>query len=458
MRRAVLILSVLLGACVPAAPIPEAATRIASAPDVVLPAMKTFPAPRIPPTQAANADLARDFLDLSFALESGRPLTTFTRFETPVRVRVTGPAGPAMRADLGRLLSRLRSEAGIDIAATDRRDAQITVQAVRRSDIRRHLPQAACFVVPNVSSLAEYARKRHAPEVSWSKLTERRRAAIFVPGDTSPQEARDCLHEELAQALGPLNDLYRLPDSVFNDDNVHNVLTGHDMTILRAYYDPALRSGMTRAEVAARLPGILARLNPAGEGVRPIGLADTPRDWAEAVQTALAPGASAEEKRRAARRGLRIAASFGPDDHRRGFSHYAMGRSLQRTEPAAATAHFEAADRIFAARTRTALHRAYVAPQLAAQALSAGRSEAALARIRPALEVAARHENAALLSTLMLLEAEALELSGRAAEARAVRLDSLGWARYGFGSDWAVQAKMRETATFTPAQGGVGRP
>jgi len=34
----------------------------------------------------------------------------------------------------------------------------------------------------------------------------------------SPQEVRDCLHEELAQALGPLNDLYRLPDSVFNDD------------------------------------------------------------------------------------------------------------------------------------------------------------------------------------------------------------------------------------------------
>ena len=28
---------------------------------------------------------------------------------------------------------------------------------------------------------------------------------VFVPADASPQELRDCLHEELAQALGPLN-------------------------------------------------------------------------------------------------------------------------------------------------------------------------------------------------------------------------------------------------------------
>ncbi|ETX14552.1 hypothetical protein OCH239_03040 [Roseivivax halodurans JCM 10272] len=453
-----MILSVLLGACVPTAPIPEAATRIATAPDAILPPMKTFAARRVPSGTTSNADLVRDFLDLSFTLESGRPLESFTRFETPVGVRLTGPAGAAMRSDLARLLSRLRDEAGIDIAATERRDAQITVQVVRRSDIRRHLPQAACFVVPNVSSLAEYADKRHAPDVSWSKLTERSRAAIFVPGDTSPQEARDCLHEELAQALGPLNDLYRLPESVFNDDNVHNVLTGHDMTILRAYYDPALRSGMTREKVGARLPGILARLNPAGEGVPPTGLADTPRDWTEAVQTALAPGPSAEEKRRAARRALHIAASLEPDDHRRGFSHYAMGRTLQRRAPDAARSHFEAADRIFATSARTALHRAYVAPHLAQDALSAGRTEAALAWIRPARVVAERHENAALLATLMLLEAEALELSGRAAEARAVRLDSLGWARYGFGSDWAVQAKTRDAASLTPAQGGVVRP
>ena len=44
----------------------------------------------------------------------------------------------------------------------------------------------------------------------------------------------------------------------------------------------------------------------------------------------------------------------------------------------------------------------------------------------------------------MLLRAEALDLMGSRADARAVRLDSLGWARYGFGTDWAARAKLRE--------------
>ena len=91
--------------------------------------------------------------------------------------------------------------------------------------------------------------------------------SLFIPSDASPQEIRDCLHEEFAQGLGPLNDLYRLPNSVFNDDNIHTILTDFDMMVLRATYAPELRSGMTRAEVAARLPAILRRINPAGEGV-----------------------------------------------------------------------------------------------------------------------------------------------------------------------------------------------
>jgi hypothetical protein len=64
--------------------------------------------------------------------------------------------------------------------------------------------------------------------------------------------------------------------------------------------------------------------------------------------------------------------------------------------------------------------------------------------------VARRHRNAALLSTLLMLRAEALALEGRMGEARAARLDSLGWARYGFGADWAVRAKLREIAALSP--------
>ena len=241
-------------------------SRAVEAIDDDLPPMRVFAAPQPTVFGISNSDLARDFVDLSFLLESGRPLPVFTRFEGPISVRVTGNPPPTMASDLNRLLFRLRNEAGIDIRQTSEADANITIEAVSRAEIRAALPQAACFVVPNITRLSEFRLARRSPRTDWARLTTRERMAIFLPNDASPQEVRDCLHEELAQAIGPLNDLYRLPDSVFNDDNLHTVLTGFDMMMLKAYYSPELRSGMTRGQVSQALPHILNRINPAGNG------------------------------------------------------------------------------------------------------------------------------------------------------------------------------------------------
>lgn len=450
-RRLLLPLYLMLGACMPVSQ-SDTPTRSATAVDTGLPPMKVFSVPRPSAPVASNSDMARDFLDLAFTLESGRTLSSFTRFEGPITVRVAGSPPPSLGPDLTRLLHRLRNEAGININLTNSGKANITIQAVTRADIRKHLPQAACFVVPNVSSLSEYSANRRTRRVSWSQMSKREQLAIFIPNDTSAQEVRDCLHEELAQALGPLNDLYRLPDSVFNDDNVHTVLTGYDMTILRTYYDPSLRNGMTRSQVADRLPAILARVNPRGQGKPAQRLNKTPRVWIYAVQTALGPGANPAQRRSAATEALQVAKAMGWRDHRLAFSHYAMGRLLQAVDPEAAQDHFVLSQRSFGQGPETALHRAYVASQLAAYAISAGRGEDALFLLTPHLDTAMRHENAALLATLMMLRAEALEMTGRTTEGRQVRLDSLGWARYGFGSDWAVRAKLREIGSLNPTR------
>ncbi|MFW2541816.1 DUF2927 domain-containing protein [Primorskyibacter sp. 2E107] len=454
-RRYLIPLYLMLGACMPVSP-NDTPTRAASSVESTLPAMKSFSVPHPTRPQASNSDIARDFLDLAFTLESGRGLQMLTRFEGPIRVRVTGEPPATLNSDLNRLLHRLRTEAGIDIARAEGGPSNVTIQAVSRAEIRDQLPTAACFVVPNVSSLKEYAAARRTSKVSWSKLRSRERLAIFVPNDSSPQEARDCLHEELAQALGPLNDLYRLPDSVFNDDNVHTVLTGFDMLILRAYYDPSLKNGMSRRDVADRLPAILARINPGGAGGTPQRVTKTPRVWIEAVQTALGPGAGPGERRAAATEALKVASAMGWTDHRRAFSHYAMGRLLQSIDPEAAQDQFVLAQRYFGNSEDTRLHRAYVASQLAAYAISANRPDDALYLISPHLGTAAQHENAALLATLMMLRAEALEMAGRVSEGRQVRLDSLGWARYGFGSDWAVRAKLREIGSLSPLRRSRG--
>ena len=50
---------------------------------------------------------------------------------------------------------------------------------------------------------------------------------------------------------------------------------------------------------------------------------------------------------------------------------------------------------------------------------------------------------------LLLDVTEALDLQGNTAQARAVRLDSLGWARYGFGSERAVPVRSSEIAALS---------
>ncbi|MEX0309795.1 MAG: DUF2927 domain-containing protein [Tateyamaria sp.] len=452
MRRFVLPLVLVLNACVPVTP-GDTPTRALSY-NSDLPPMKTFGAPRPDKPIKSNNDLALDFIELSFQLESGRELPVFTRFEGPISVAVTGQPPASLGTDLRRLMHRLRTEANIDIyEAAPGNPANITIQAVSRKEIRRALPHAACFVVPNIDKISDYKSNRRTPRTSWSGLRTRERLAIFLPNDASPQEVRDCLHEELAQAIGPLNDLYRLPDSVFNDDNVHTVLTGFDMLMLKAYYAPELRSGMSRGQVARALPGILARINPAGEHLPAKFATRTPRAWSQAVQTALGPGANDAQRREAATRALNIAQAMGWRDHRRAFAHYANGRLLLSSDPRAAQSHFRAADQFYAATPGANLHRAYVATQLAAYAISQGDGDRAIVLLAPHIDLAARNENAALLATLLLLRAEALDLQGRTAEARTVRLDSLGWARYGFGPDWAVRAKLREISSLSPLKG-----
>jgi len=446
MRSLLAMAAVSLASC---APLDSTATR-APALDSSLPAMQSFaPTPAQPPIRS-NAQIAQDFLDLAFMMESGRAVPMLTRYEGLITVRTTGTTSPSLERDLALLIQRLRREAGLNIETSAAPGANITIEALPSAVLQRAVPRAACFVVPNVSSWEEFNRLRRSPQLDWTTLPRRDRAAIFVPSDAAPQEIRDCLHEELAQALGPLNDLYRLPDSVFNDDNIHAVLTGFDMLILKTHYAPELRNGMSRAEVARRLPGVLARLNPAGERGGQGGTGGISRDWINAMQTALSPGDPPARRREAAARAVRLANTFGWSGAREGFAHYAYGRLMVGYDDARAQAAFMASAEAYAQSSTTRIHSAHVAVQLAAFEMRRGNGAGVLQLVEPAIPVARAHENAALMSTLMMFQAEALEMTGRFGEARAVRLDSLSWARYGFGSEANVRARQREIAGLRP--------
>lgn len=396
----------------------------------------------------SNAQIAADFMELSFQLESGTRLPVFTRFEGPITLRVTGRSAATLPGDLTRLLGRLRREAGIDIRqVAPSEPARITVELRSRAEIRRASGNAACFVVPEVGSWAEYRRQGGGP--AWSSLATRDRMAIFLPADAAPQLIRDCLHEELAQALGPVNDLYRLDDSILNDDNLKTVLTGFDMLILKATYDPALASGMRPSEVAARLPAILNRINPAGRGGALAVPATADPAWNRTLERALDGDLSVAQRLRAAERAVADARRRGWPDNRLAFALLEVGRLSMGSNPTRAMQALTEAGRYYGQDISTAEQAAEVAEQVAVLMLRAGRPEAALALIDRHAPAARRGQNAALLATLLMIKAAALDELGRPADAEATRTESLAWARYGLGDEDRIERQLAQIARLS---------
>ena len=449
--RGLLIILLFLGACNTS--VQNVPTTRRSLPTVELPPMKMF-ASASPKTSVSrsNIDIARDFLELSFELESGKNLERLTRFEGPIRVSISADAPKAMRIDLDTLLARLRREAKIDIArAKSSETANIVISLIPRETLQRAVPHAACFVVPRVASWSEFTKNRSSGKLDWTTLERRDLVSVFIPQDVSPQEHRDCMHEEIAQALGPVNDIYRLADSVFNDDNFHTILTPFDLLILRAYYSRSLRNGMTRGQVANQLPALLNSLNPRGTDIRPKQLSSAPRAWVNAIESALGPRGGDTRRVNAAKKALNIAQQNGWYDNRLGFNLFALGRLALGTDARVAVESFAQSYAVYSRLYgRDDIHTAHVGMQLAAFALSAGEPERAIALVNDSLQSVLRAQNATLLATLLMIKSQALEMTDQHAAAKAVRLDSLGWARYGFSSDREVRLRLDEIATLSP--------
>jgi len=226
------------------------------------------------------------------------------------------------------------------------------------------------------------------------------------------------------------------------------------MIILRAFYAPELHSGMTPTQVSARLPTILNRINPAGRYGAASAARPTPPAWKAAINAALSPRTGESRRLSAAKQAVAIARAEGWVDNRMGFSLFVLGRAALGVDgPLALTAFLQAGE-IYGARSDTRLHAAHVAVQMAAFSLSSGQPQAAIDLVNTHFGAAMAAENAGLLATLLMIKAEALEEQGKPEEAKIIRLDSLGWARYGFGSDQEVRRRLAEIAALSPDNRG----
>ncbi|MEM9048426.1 MAG: DUF2927 domain-containing protein [Pseudomonadota bacterium] len=385
------------------------------------------------PVVQANSDIARDFLRLVYFRESGLELPGLLRFEAPVRVALSGRGLSAYAADLDALIARMRREAGIDIARVGRvSEANILIAVAPRARLREVFPGAQCFVSPRKLSWQRFRAALGAGTLpGWDALEALTEAAIYIPDDASPQDVRDCLEEELAQTLGPANDLFELSQSVFNDDNVHNRLTRFDMLVLRLLYDPALKSGMGRAEAARTVRRLLASANPAGQRVAPRPGLRPSSEWDAILRGLFRSNAPRPAQRASLRRGLRLAQSFPQPDHR-----------LATTLDLLAALEFGARPELsegLLERALTSLER-WGAPQdlrqatirvyLAATKQALGKSAEVLPLIETALPVLAAHDAAARIDQALSLRTQALQSLGRSEDAAQSAIDSRAWSAY----------------------------
>ncbi|MEM9269031.1 MAG: DUF2927 domain-containing protein, partial [Pseudomonadota bacterium] len=90
-------------------------------------------------------------------------------------------------------------------------------------------------------------------------IVDIRSAFILIKHEQKGLAREACIHEEIAQSMGLVNDSLEARPSIFNDDYEFALLTRHDEVLLSMLYDPALRPGMTATEVIPLLPGVARR-------------------------------------------------------------------------------------------------------------------------------------------------------------------------------------------------------
>lgn len=86
-----------------------------------------------------------------------------------------------------------------------------------------------------------------------------KRAWVVIPVDLAEEHRGlvSCIVEELTQAMGLPNDSEKVYPSIFNDKTPEVLLTGLDALLLKMLYHPAVRPGMSKAQLRPLLQTVL---------------------------------------------------------------------------------------------------------------------------------------------------------------------------------------------------------
>lgn len=173
--------------------------------------------------------------------KTGREAKPLVKWTSPIVFSPAGTLTVAQRDHLFGVVNRIRLLTGLDIKLPKQGEpANLIVFMKPNEEMKDKLP-------PGVNCLGNLGANKNY-EITQGKA--------FVPSDR-PDKTDHCLVEETVQLFGVLNDSDIIKDSIFNEKSDRTSLSLTDQIILKALYDPRLKTGMTRDEVQPVLKQVM---------------------------------------------------------------------------------------------------------------------------------------------------------------------------------------------------------
>jgi hypothetical protein len=204
----------------------------------------------------SDGALAKGFMATVFGLEHGSSGAGIVKkWHRPVRFRIENESATDRSRVVAKFIGQLSSRLpGIDARlARPGEEANFVVHVVDRSGYAER-----------VRTVAYGGTHGRVPGRCMVKVDFGRRGIdrsdAFIVADEGDGLFQRCMIEEILQGLGPMNDSAALEDSVFNDTSRHTRLMAFDRAVVAMLYDSRVRHGMSRSEVEAIMPDLVARV------------------------------------------------------------------------------------------------------------------------------------------------------------------------------------------------------
>jgi hypothetical protein len=210
-------------------------------------------------TSYSDEEITDGFFKIAFGaeLKLGKRAERIRKFDEPVRVFIFDQGKHQRRAEISAIIAEINARVDhLDLAITDnlqaanlvvmpvhKRDLNKTIRSVYGRDKARRIEQSLSPQCLSGFGTDESHRIRHAE--------------VILPVDVDDATFYDCAYEELLQALGPNNDDSSVPWTMFNDHVQMGFFDTYDQHLLNILYEPRIRPGMTKREVAKLLPEVL---------------------------------------------------------------------------------------------------------------------------------------------------------------------------------------------------------